>query len=86
MGFFGLTLEYRLGLFAQIHEIVFHGKGGYDHDTVYNMPIWLRNWTFRKMNDYYEDQNEKSKGKKTIKNPPKGPGIRQPSYSTKARK
>lgn len=50
------------------------------------MPIWLRNWTFGKMNEFYEEQNEKSKGKKTLKNPPKGPGIRQPSYSTKARK
>jgi len=60
--FFGLTSQYRLNLFNQIHEIVFHGKGGYDWVTVYNMPIWLRNFTFNKIYDFYEKENEKAKG------------------------
>ena len=55
--FFGLTQEYRLVLFTQIHEIVFHGQGGYDWNTVYNMPIWLRKFTFNKMREYYDKQN-----------------------------
>lgn len=60
--FFGLTPEvapqFRLALFKQIHEIVFHGKGGYDWHTVYNMPIWLRRYTFNEIKKFYEDQNE----------------------------
>jgi len=56
--FFGLTPEYRQNLFSQIHEIVFHGNGGYDWHTLYNMPIWLRNFTFKKIEEYYEKQNE----------------------------
>ena len=67
---------------------MFHGKGGYDYTTVYNMPIWLRNFTFQKMNEYYENEaeemNKASKGKASS-SVPKGPAIRQPSYSTKAR-
>ena len=84
--FFGLTPTYRVNLFTQIHEIVFHGNGGYDFDTVYNMPIWLRKFTFAKMNDYYEEQNKKNKSASTTpQNMPKGPNIKKPSYSTKAR-
>ena len=59
--FFGLTFniapQFRVSLFTQIHEIVFHGQGGYDWETVYNMPIWLRKFTFHKMKTYYEEKN-----------------------------
>ena len=62
--FFGLTLDnasqIRVALFNQVHEIVFHGQGGYDWDTVYNMPIWLRKFTFNKMKEYYDKQNPNS--------------------------
>jgi hypothetical protein len=62
--FFGLTLEiapqFRVNLFTQIHEIVFHGQGGYDWETVYNMPIWLRKFTFHKIQEYYNKQKEDS--------------------------
>lgn len=83
--FFGLTQEYRVGLFSQIHEIVFFGNGGYDWNTVYNMPIWLRNFTYRKIEDYLKKQSEVEK--QTPKNTKKtvGPNIK-PSYTTKASK
>lgn len=57
--FFGLTPEDRFGLFKEIHEIVFHGKGGYDHDTVYDMPIWLRKFTYSELEKFYDKQNKK---------------------------
>ena len=67
--FFGLTPEYRQNLFSQIHEIVFHGNGGYDWDTIYNMPIWLRNFTFKKIEEWYEKQNEsQNKANNQLKN------------------
>ena len=56
--FFGLTPEYRMNVFTQIHEIVFYGKGGYDWHTVYNMPIWLRKFTFNKINEHYQKEKE----------------------------
>ena len=48
----------RKNLFKQIHEITFHGKGGYTWDVVYHMPIWLRNYTFRELNDFYEAESK----------------------------
>jgi len=60
--FFGLTpdnaSEYRLYLFNQIHQIIFHGKGGYDWNTVYNMPIWLRKYTFSEIKNHYDEEKQ----------------------------
>ena len=50
-----------MNLFSEIHEIVFHGQGGYDYNTIYNMPLWLRKFTFSKIQDYYDKQNEQAK-------------------------
>jgi len=68
--FFGLTpelaQEYRINLFSQIHEMVFHGQGGYDWETIYNMPIWLRKFVFHKMKEYYEEKNNNNAPKDLI--------------------
>lgn len=62
LSFFGLTSDTahvaRANLFTQIHEICFHGKGGYDWPTVYAMPRWLRQFTFNKINEYYKKEAE----------------------------
>ena len=79
LAFFGLTSkiapQFRKAVFKQIHEICFHGQGGYDWDTVYNMPIWLRKFTFNEINNYYKEQDKavksqsKDSNKKTMINP-----------------
>jgi hypothetical protein len=85
--FFGLTQSYRKQFYKQIHEIVFHGKGGYDWHTVYNMPIWLRNYTFEEIKKFYDEQAKANNNqKKKLDDQPTGPAIRQPDYTTKARK
>jgi hypothetical protein len=56
--FFGLTPQYRIQLFSQVHEITFYGNGGFDYYTVYNMPIWLRNFTFKKIQEHYQKEKE----------------------------
>jgi hypothetical protein len=89
--FFGLTPEYRLYLFSQIHEIVFHGKGGYDWDTIYSMPIWLRRFTFEKIREFYEKEREESEKQQNMMSNKGKPGIsrpgiapKQPTYTAKA--
>jgi hypothetical protein len=66
LAFFGLTSniapQHRVNLFTQIHEIVFHGQGGYDWDTIYNMPIWLRKFTFHQIKTYYDEKNKDAAG------------------------
>jgi len=63
-GFFGLNLDnapsQRIALFTQIHEIIFYGNGGYDWGTVYNMPIWLRKFTYVKIKEHYDKQAEQA--------------------------
>ena len=96
--FFGLTPQYRISLFTQIHEIVFHSNGGYDWHTIYNMPIWLRNFTFNKLHEHYNKVNNvenedtvkksitamKSAGATRDKSP--STKISPPTYVTKALK
>jgi len=64
LSFFGLisnsVSNVRINIFTQIHEIVFHGKGGYDWDTIYNMPRWLRLFTFSKIKEFYEQEKQSS--------------------------
>jgi hypothetical protein len=79
LSFFGLTSETaaiaRANLFTQIHEICFHGKGGFDWPTVYAMPRWLRQFTFNRINEFYQKENEayenssKGSNKSTLVNP-----------------
>tara|TARA_R110001592_G_scaffold327880_1_gene609228 strand:+ start:620 stop:928 length:309 start_codon:yes stop_codon:yes gene_type:complete len=68
--FFGLTsdtvTQTRAAIFQQIHQIVFHGKGGYNWKTVYTMPIWLRRFTFNEIQKFYD---EETKSNKTSSNP-----------------
>jgi len=56
--FFGLTSEYRISLFTQIHDLVYHGNGGFIHSEVYNMPIWMRRFHIQKINDFNKKQQE----------------------------
>jgi hypothetical protein len=87
--FFGLTQEYRLYIFSQIHDIVFHGNGGYDWNTIYNMPIWLRKYTFHKIKEYYDrekEEMEKAQGKNRQSAEIARPNVANPTYSTKAAK
>ena len=56
--FFGLTPKYRGLLFTQIHDLVYHGGGGFIHSEVYNMPIWMRKFHIQKINEFNKKQQE----------------------------
>lgn len=43
---------------SEIHDLVYHGNGGFIYSEVYNMPIQTRKFHIRKINDYIEKQNE----------------------------
>jgi len=76
---------------------VFFGKGGYDWETVYNMPIWLRRFTFNNINEFYEKEQEeynKALGKSetiTANSKIAKPGVKdlsklKPTYSSTVHK
>mgnify|MGYP003682853451 FL=1 len=56
--FFGLTPKYRNLLFTQLHDLVYHGGGGFIHSEVYNMPIWMRRFHIQSINKHLEKENE----------------------------
>ena len=58
LSFFGLTPQYRKLLFSQVHDLVYHGGGGFIHSEVYNMPTWLRRFHIQKINEHIEKENE----------------------------
>ena len=91
--FFGLTFdiaaETRAAIFKQIHQIVFHGKGGYDWHTVYNMPIWLRRFTFIEIQKYYQEEKEsiENQGKSGSKTVIGADGkVKAPEYLSQAKR
>ena len=93
LAFFGLTFdiaaETRAAIFKQIHQIVFHGKGGYDWHTVYNMPIWLRRFTFIEIQKYYQEEKEsiENQGKSGSKTVIGADGkVKAPEYLSQAKR
>jgi hypothetical protein len=58
---------------------VYHGGGGFIHSEVYNMPIWLRTFHVKKINEFHKEENEKiskaQKGQSTTNKPVQGPNI-----------
>jgi len=91
--FFGLTFdiaaEARASIFKQIHQIVFHGKGGYDWHTVYNMPIWLRRFTFIEIQKFYQEEKEsiENQGKSGSKTVIGADGkVKAPEYLSQAKR
>ena len=71
---------------------MFHGGGGYDWDTVYNMPIWLRRFTFTQLNEHFENERKElekqRRGSENLTNKTQiaKPPTVDPTYVTKAPK
>ena len=62
-----------------MHDLVYHGGGGFIHSEVYNMPTWLRRFHIQKINEHVKKENhemEKSrKGKSNPSDVARGPSI-----------
>ena len=78
LAFFGLTIDlakkHQITLYKQIHQICFYGKGGYDWNTIYNLPIYLRKFIFNEIREFYEEEKRETEknqnpNKQVLKNP-----------------
>ena len=76
--FFGLNPEYRKNIFREIHDLVFHGGGGFIYSEVYDMPIWLRRYHISLLNKHFKDQEKAMK--KAQQNTPKE-GVSRPNIN-----
>ena len=77
--FFGLTPKYKLQVYKEIHELVYYGNGGFIYSEVYQMPIHIRRYHIRTIDDLHKKQNEEMKrarqGKESASEMPKMPNI-----------
>jgi len=75
--FFGYNKEDRPILHDKLFELLWAGEGRWDWNTIYNMPIFLRNFWIRKLNKIYDikkqatvkAQQRPSKKSKIVKPP-----------------
>lgn len=79
--------EHKIHIYSQIHDIVFFGKGGYSWDSVYDFPIWLRNFTYSKLEKHYAPQvNNDSAVNVPVDAPTPPVNTPKPDYKVKASK
>jgi hypothetical protein len=57
--FYGLTLtpEDKVRVHTEVFQLSYHGGGGFDHDIVYSMPIYLRYFNLRLLMQQKEREN-----------------------------
>lgn len=68
--FFGLSPNYKPILHNQIFELVYYGKGGFNWNDIYNMPVWLRNFYYKKIDETLTKQKKAQEAKtQSVKKP-----------------
>ena len=76
--FFGYKREDRPKLHDVLFELVWAGEGRWDWNTIYNMPIFLRNFWIRKLNRLSELKKQsidKQKKKSSPRTKIQKPGL-----------
>lgn len=56
--FFGFKPEDRVSLHDNIFNLIWHGEGRWDWDTIYDMPIFLRRHWVKRINKILEERTE----------------------------
>jgi hypothetical protein len=74
--FFGLTQNYKIGVYQEIFDLVYYGKGGFNYQDVQNMPIHIRRFfikrieqTLNKQHEHEKKAAQKHKSNSRIKSP-----------------
>ena len=73
--FFGFNPQDRVQLHENIFNLLWHGEGRWDWDTIYNMPIFLRKFYIKQVNAIIQEridraeQQQKQKSRTTTKSP-----------------
>ena len=67
--FFGLNFEYQRVVYDQIFELIYHSNGGFDFESLFNMPVNLRSYYYLKLvalkkeeQESYKQQSQKGHG------------------------
>ena len=76
--FYGLTLnpEDKVRIHKEIFHLIYNSNGGFTHDEVYSMPIFLRYFYLRMLIEQREKENEEAKSGEHV---PSGTSPKTPS-------
>ena len=58
LGFFGLSPEYKRDIHEQIFQIIFYSKGGFTFSEIYNLPVYLRQFYFKRLIKEYQEEKK----------------------------
>lgn len=73
--FFGFKPQDRVQLHENIFNLLWHGEGRWDWDTIYSMPIFLRKFYIKRVNAIVQErldrveQQQKQRSRTTTKSP-----------------
>jgi hypothetical protein len=74
---------------AEVHDLIYHGRGGFPYDTVYNMPIVYRRYHIQKIQEYLDkkaEAEEKAQQNSTTSKPSVSkPNIPQADFTSKVK-
>jgi len=51
---------------AEVFELVYHGQGGFAYSEVWNMPVRIRRYNIKKINEFLEMIEEKRNTQQTV--------------------
>ncbi len=63
--FFGLTSEYKVETHKIIFSLAYFGNGGFTFEQVYNMPIYLRNFYVKYLEEIKQKEADAMKPKES---------------------
>jgi hypothetical protein len=58
--FFGLPPTYRPVVHQEVFSLIYFGKGGFTWQDVMKMPIWLRKFYIKQIEQVVEEQNKQN--------------------------
>ena len=69
--FFGLTSEYKINLHKTIFTIAYYSEGAFTFDQLYNMPVYLRNFYIKQLEETKTKEEEMRKAAQRNSRPSK---------------
>jgi len=77
---------YRSAFMQEVHDLAFHGQGGFPISDVWDMPVPYRRYHIRTISKYNEDRQteyDEARGKKSQDRSIQKPPIsKKPTYTT----
>ena len=75
MGFFGLQPKNKLDIHEQIFQLIYYGEGGFTHSDIYDMPVYLRSFYYKKLVEVKKKEEKQVQESQRKNKAPRTPNI-----------